>query len=163
MPFDQARSVVAVRTDQSLDKTRKGKNVKKTIVATIAMLALAAHAGENTQARADVLEGQSFKCASFVKAVVVLSNPDNTAVQCDVLSDVRGNGSSAVVIPKKSRFFGWKKGARVEWTSWTSPDGTVVGDAVLHGAAFASNIDRKADVFNVIALRDIVVQRADSN
>lgn len=116
-----------------------------------------------TQASPNLLAGKTFKCASFVKAVVVLSNPDNTAVQCDVLNDVRDNGSSVVVIPKKSRFFGWKKGGRVEWTSWTTPDGTVVGDAILHGAAFESNIDRMGDVYNVTALRDIVVQPAEPN
>lgn len=135
--------------------------MKNIVVAAIASLALAAHAGEARQARADLLAGQAFECASFVKATVTLSSPDNTAVQCDVLSDVRGNGSGTVVIPKRSRFFGWKKGTRVEWTSWTTPDGTVVGDAVLHGAAFESSIERKADLFNVTALRDIVVQRAE--
>ena len=138
--------------------------MKNIVVAAIATVVLTAYAGESTQqASADLLARQAFKCAGFVKATVVLSGPDNTAVQCDVLSDVRGNGSSAVVIPKKSRFFGWKKDRRVEWTSWTTPDGTVVGDAVLHGAAFESSIDPKTDVFNVTALRDIVVQRAESN
>lgn len=136
--------------------------MKNIVVAAIATVVLTAYAGESTQqASADLLAGQAFECASFVKATVTLSSPDNTAVQCDVLSDVRGNGSGTVVIPKRSRFFGWKKGTRVEWTSWTTPDGTVVGDAVLHGAAFESSIERKADLFNVTALRDIVVQRAE--
>lgn len=144
-------------------QTIEGKSMRKIVATALATLAFAAHAGESAQAPADLLAGQAFKCAGFVKAGVVLSNPDNTAVQCDVLGDVRGNGSSAIVIPKKSRFFGWKKGDRVEWTSWTTPDGTVVGDAVLHGVAFASTIDRKADVYNVVALHDIVVQRDGSN
>lgn len=137
--------------------------MKKIVVAAIATVSLAAHAGEGAQARADLLAEQQFKCAAFVKAAVVLSNPDDTVVQCDVLNDVRANGSSAVVIPKRSRFFGWKHGSRVEWTSWTTPDGTVVGDAVLHGVAFTSNIDRASDVYNVTALHDIVVQRTDPN
>lgn len=133
--------------------------MKKIAVAVIAMLALIAHAGEKAQPRVDVLRGQAFGCAGFVKPEVVQTLRDNTQVACVTLDSVHSTLSGAVVIPKKSRLLGWKKGRTVEWTSWTTPDHVVVGDSALHGTGFVSEIDPLNDVFTVVAVRNIMVPR----
>ncbi|MBN3761211.1 hypothetical protein [Burkholderia sp. Ac-20365] len=120
-------------------------------------VATIAHAERSAQIQPDLLTGQSFECASFVKPAVLLASRDDTPVNCDVTVDVLATVSHAVVIPRKSRLFGWKSGDRVEWTSWTTPGRFVVGDATLHGKAFASKIDPAADTFSIVVLRDLVV------
>jgi hypothetical protein len=119
------------------------------------------NASANVQARLVLLQGRGFKCTGVVKPSVVLSSPDSTPVQCDVLSEIRDNKTGGMVIPKASRLFGRKNGSRVEWTSWIAPDGAVAGDAIFHDAAFASDIDANSDVYEVTVSRDIVVRNDD--
>lgn len=132
--------------------------MKKFLVALFSMLTLVAHAEESKPASADLLAGKAFTCVSPVKPVMVLNQPDNTPIYCLSPKDVR-NTSGAVVIPRGSRFFGWKKGRRIEWTSWTTPNGIAVGEDPLHRMAFASVITEGSDEYILTAVRDISVPR----
>lgn len=105
-----------------------------------------------------ITKGQAFKCMPFLKASALLEQRDDTSVGCAVMSDVRTNDDSAkLVIPRDSRLFGWKQHGRIEWTAWTTPTGSTVGDAALHGVAFASGVSQDDDALTVIALHDVVV------
>lgn len=86
---------------------------------------------------------------------------DGTPIQCVVLNDVWSMGSGVVVIPKKSRLFGWKKGSSIEWTSWTTPDRVFVGDATLHGTAAVSEIDPGSDSYAVAVACNISVPESE--
>jgi hypothetical protein len=87
----------------------------------------------------------------------VLRTRDDTPINCITLEDLRATGSGAVVIPKKSQLFGWKKGRHIEWTSWTTPDQVFVGDATLHGTAALSEIEPASEAYIVVVNRDIRV------
>ncbi|MDN7664057.1 hypothetical protein [Burkholderia cenocepacia] len=105
-----------------------------------------------------LLKGTAFQCVSYFKATYLMGAKDDSPVQCVVASDVHATISGKLVIPRKSRLFGWKKGDQIEWTSWTTETGIVVGDKVLNGTAFASRIPiHDDDPFTVIALHDIDV------
>lgn len=126
-------------------------------VAIFSTVVASAHAEGTALVRPDLVEGQAIRCEAFVKPAATLPDRNDTPIDCDVPDDVYATGSGAVVIPKMSRFFGWKKGARIEWTSWTTPDQLVVGDAVLHGTGFVSAIDPTTDSYTLVVLHDVVV------
>lgn len=105
-----------------------------------------------------LLKGTAFQCVSYFKASYLMEAKDDSPVQCIVANDVHATISGKLVIPRKSRLFGWKKGDQIEWTSWTTEAGIVVGDKVLNGTAFASRIPiHDDDPLTVIALHDIDV------
>ncbi|KND60401.1 hypothetical protein BVER_03839c [Candidatus Burkholderia verschuerenii] len=87
-----------------------------------------------------LMKGTAFECLSYFTATYLIDAKDNSPVQCIVTNDVHATLSGKTIIPRKSRLFGWKKGDQVEWTSWTTEGGIVVGDKVLNGTAFVSRI-----------------------
>ncbi|CAH2782574.1 MAG: hypothetical protein PPHEINF_2010 [uncultured Paraburkholderia sp.] len=104
-----------------------------------------------------ILRATSFKCMPTLKTSALLDMRDDTAVQCLAMTDVTDRGGR-VLIPRKAQFFGWKRGTSVDWTSWTTDDGIIVGDKVLHGVAFTSALQPTIDEsLTVTALRDIPV------
>ena len=132
----------------------------KRIIAAAIFLAVAASARADATAgpRPGLVKGQRLVCEGYLKPVAVLQNlRDDTPIHCIALEDVRAPGSRTVVIPKRSLLFGWKKGRRIEWTSWTTPDQVFVGDATLHGTAALSEIDPASEAYTVVVNRDIWV------
>ncbi|ABO60497.1 hypothetical protein LA345_37915 (plasmid) [Burkholderia vietnamiensis] len=104
-----------------------------------------------------ILRATSFKCMPLQTVSALLDMRDNTAVQCSTMSDV-ADSTGRVLIARKAQLFGWKKGTSVEWTSWTTNDGIVVGEKVLHGVAFTSALQPTPDEsLTVMALHDISV------
>ncbi|WP_321959546.1 hypothetical protein [Burkholderia cenocepacia] len=104
-----------------------------------------------------ILRATSFKCMSTMKVSALLDMRDDTAVRCLAMTDVTDRGGR-VLIPRKAQLFGWKKGTSVNWTSWTTDDGIIVGDKILHGVAFTSALQPTIDEsLTVTAVRDIPV------